>query len=134
MAIAASAPDAEIAVIGGGFTGVEAASELAEQRLEATITLYCAGDLLANMRPSARKSIRTALRRKGIRIVERVPVVDIEANLIRLGNGGLHPFDVCLVAAAFDVPELAAAQRPSGRRARSAAGRRHAAMRRAPAT
>jgi NADH dehydrogenase len=107
VAIAASAADAEIAVIGGGFTGVEAASELAEQRLGATITLYCAGDLLATMRPSARKSVRTALHRKGIRIVERAPVVDIEANLIRLGNGALNPFDVCLVAAAFDVPELA---------------------------
>jgi NADH:ubiquinone reductase (H+-translocating) len=106
-AIAASAPGAEIAVIGGGFTGVEAASELVEQRPDANITLYCAGELLATMRPSARKNITTTLHRKGVRIVEKVPVLDIEANLIRLGNGALHPFDVCLVAAAFDVPELA---------------------------
>ena len=65
-------PRAEIAVIGGGFTGVEAASELAEQHPDAEVTLYCAGDLLAEhaTRPPAGASRRT-LRRKGVRIVER---------------------------------------------------------------
>jgi NADH:ubiquinone reductase (H+-translocating) len=108
VAIAASEPRAEIAIIGGGFTGVEMAGELAEQRPDAIVTLYCAGDLLAQMRPSARTSIEKVLRRKGVRIREFAAVVSIEANLIHLGNGDLRPFDVCLVAAAFDVPALAA--------------------------
>ncbi len=108
MAIAASAPRAEIAVIGGGLTGVEAASEVADQHHDAKVTLYCAGRLVPNMRPAARKSIEKALRRKGVHIIDNVPVVEIEAKLIRLGNGTRRPFDVCLVAAAFDVPDLAA--------------------------
>lgn len=107
-AVAACDPGAEIAVIGGGFTAVEAASELAEQRPDAQVTLYCAGALLSEMRPPARKSIKRVLRRKRVHIVEFAPVVEIKAGMIRLCNGDLHAFDVCLVAASFDVPELAA--------------------------
>jgi NADH dehydrogenase FAD-containing subunit len=106
-AIAASEPRAEIAIIGGGFTGVEVAGELAEQRPDAIVTLYCAGELLAQMRPAARTSIEKILRRKGVRIREFAPVIEVEANRIHLANGDRRPFDVCLVAAAFDVPELA---------------------------
>jgi NADH:ubiquinone reductase (H+-translocating) len=107
-AIAASGPRAEIAVVGGGFTGVEAASELAEQRPGAAVTLYCAGALVANMRPAARRSIKKVLRRQGVRVVENAPVAEIRANQVRLSGGDLHAFDVCLVAASFDVPGLAA--------------------------
>jgi NADH dehydrogenase FAD-containing subunit len=106
-AIAASAPRAEIAVIGGGFTGVEAASELAEQHPDARITLYCAGGLVPTMRPAARRSIEKTLRRKGIQLRQNTAVVEIEANLIHLSNGDRRHFDACLVAAAFDVPALA---------------------------
>jgi NADH dehydrogenase FAD-containing subunit len=107
-AIAACEPRAEIAVVGGGLTGVEAASELPEQRPDGKVTLYCAGTLLSNMRSSARDSIRNVLRRQGVRVIEDAPVAEIKENMIRLGGGDLHPFDVCLVAASFDVPELAA--------------------------
>jgi NADH:ubiquinone reductase (H+-translocating) len=105
--IAAGDKHAEIAVVGGGFTGVEAASELAEQHPEAAVTLYCAGALLENMRPDARKSIKKVLRRKGVRIIEDAPVVEIKRRMVHLGGGDLHSFDVCIVAASFDVGELA---------------------------
>jgi NADH dehydrogenase FAD-containing subunit len=107
-AISRSAPGAEMAVVGGGLTGVEAAAELAEQYADATVTLYCAGALLDGMRPAARKSISKTLRRKGVRIIDNVPVLEVEARALRLADGQHRPFDVCLVAAAFAVPDLAA--------------------------
>lgn len=106
-AIAACGPGAEITVVGGGLTGVEAAGELAEQRPDAEVTLYCTSALLPDMRPSARKSIKKTLRRKGVHVVEHAPVVEINANTVRLGSGDRPSFDVCLVAASFDVPQLA---------------------------
>jgi NADH dehydrogenase FAD-containing subunit len=60
------------------------------------------------MRLPARKRIEKTLRRKGVRIVANAPVVEIGANTVRLGNGRLQAFDVCLVATSFEVPDLAA--------------------------
>ena len=106
--IATSRSRGDFVVVGGGFTGVEAASELAEQHPDAQVTLFCAGALVANMRPAARRRIQKALRRLGVRIVERAQVVEIRGGVLRLHGGERHAFDVCLVAAAFDIPELAA--------------------------
>jgi NADH dehydrogenase FAD-containing subunit len=107
-AVAACGPRAEIAVIGGGLTGVEAASELAEQRPGATVTLYCATALVPDMRPAARASIRRVLGRQGVHVFEHAPVTRVKASMICFGHSDPCAFDVCLVAASFDVPDLAA--------------------------
>jgi NADH dehydrogenase len=107
-AISAAGPSPRIAVVGGGFTGVETASELAEQHPGAEVTLYCAGPLLPGARPAARASIGTTLERLGVSIKADSAVAEIEAGKLRLGSGRVHAFDVCLLAASFGVPDLAA--------------------------
>jgi NADH:ubiquinone reductase (H+-translocating) len=118
-AIATAGPNPRIAVVGGGFTAVEAASELAAQHEDAQVTLHCAGQLVAGMRPAARTSLAKSLRRLGVRITQEAAVTQIEAGQLRLASGQLHAFDVCLVAASFTAPDLAAVSRlpvdPSGR-------------------
>jgi NADH:ubiquinone reductase (H+-translocating) len=100
--------DARLTVIGGGFTGVEAASELAERRPHAEVTLLCAGKLLPTMRPAARTSILNTLRQLGVAVEEDTTVTSIEKGELHLADGRKHTFDVCLLAASFAVPDLAA--------------------------
>jgi NADH dehydrogenase len=118
-AIAIVGPNPRIAVVGGGFTAVEAASELAAHRTDAQVTLYCAGQLVAGMRPAGRNSLTKTLRRLGVHIAEDSAVTQIEAGQLRLASGQLHAFDVCIVAASFTAPDLAAISGlpvdPSGR-------------------
>jgi NADH dehydrogenase len=97
-----------VTVVGGGFAGVEAASELAERHPQAEVTLLCAGDLLPTMRPAARRSVLKVLRRLGVNVEEDTPVTEIEQGRVRLADGRLHAFDVCLLATSFAVPDLAA--------------------------
>jgi NADH dehydrogenase FAD-containing subunit len=119
QAIRAAGPGPRIAVVGGGFTAVEAASELAAQRADAQVTLYCAGQLVAGMRPAARSSLATTLRRLGVHIMENSAVTQVEAGRLRLGSGQVHAFDSCILAASFTAPDLAAVSGlpvdPSGR-------------------
>jgi NADH dehydrogenase len=106
--ISAAGPSPRIAVVGGGFTGVETASELAEQHPGAEVTLYCAGPLLPGARPAARAAIGKTLARLGVSVQADCAVAEIEAGKLRLRSGQVHAFDVCLLAASFGVPDLAA--------------------------
>jgi NADH dehydrogenase FAD-containing subunit len=118
-AIEAAGPNPRIAVVGGGFTAVETASELAAQHADAEVSLYSAGLLVADMRPAARNSLTKTLRRLGVHIEEGSAVSQIEAGKLHLATGQVHAFDVCVLAASFDVPDLAAISGlpvdPSGR-------------------
>jgi NADH:ubiquinone reductase (H+-translocating) len=107
-AIEAAGPNPRIAVVGGGFTAVETASELAAQRADAQVTLYCAGQLAADMRPAARKSLTRTLRRLGVVIMEDSAVGRIEPAKLHLASGQAYAFDVCILAASFVAPDLAA--------------------------
>jgi NADH:ubiquinone reductase (H+-translocating) len=118
-AIKVAGPSPRIAVVGGGFTAVEAASELAAQHARAQVTLYCAGQLVAGMRPAARRALAKALRRLGVRIREDSAVTRVEAGQLHLASGQVDAFDVCILAASFTAPDLATVSGlpvdPSGR-------------------
>jgi NADH:ubiquinone reductase (H+-translocating) len=107
-AIRKTGTSARIAVVGGGFTGVEAAGELAEQHPDADVTLFCSGPLVAGMRPAARRSLLKTLRRLGVSVEENTAVAEVEVGKLRLASGQAHAFDVCILAASFAVPDLAA--------------------------
>jgi len=106
-AIRSAGPRPRIAVVGGGFTGVETASEIAESHPDAEVTLYCSGQLVAGMRPTARRSLLRTLERLGVNVEEDTAVSEIQAGKLCLEDGEVHAFDVILMAASFDVPELA---------------------------
>lgn len=106
-AIRSAVPRPRITVIGGGLTGVEAAAELAEAHPKPGVTLLCAGPLVSTMRPEARRSLLKSLQRLGVRVAEHVAVEAIDDGKVRLADGSVEAFDVCIVAASFDVPDLA---------------------------
>jgi len=98
-----------VLVIGGGFTGVETASELAELHPSAEVTLICETQILLGMRSAARSAITRRLRRLGVTIIENMAVLDVGEGKAHLANGHMFAFDACVAATAFDVPDLAAA-------------------------
>ncbi|MCO8276876.1 FAD-dependent oxidoreductase [Actinoplanes sp. TRM 88003] len=106
-AVRGAGPGARIVVIGGGFTGVEAAGEIAEQHPGASVVLMCAGTLVPAMRAAARRSLTRSLNKLGVQIQEQQPVARIEPGQVVLADGRIEKADVCIVAASFTVPDLA---------------------------
>jgi NADH dehydrogenase FAD-containing subunit len=108
-AIAAAGPAPRVLVVGGGFTGVEAAAELAEQRPSAAVTLVSADTVVPNMRPAARSAIKRQLHKLGVAVVECTEVIEVTDGFALTAAGGKAEFDVCVVALSFAVPGLAKA-------------------------
>jgi NADH dehydrogenase FAD-containing subunit len=108
-AVRDAGPGARIVVIGGGFTGVETAGEIAEQHPGASVVLMCAGVLVPAMRSAARRSLTKTLRKLGVEVQEGKAVARIEPGKVVLADGHIERADVCVVAASFTVPDLARA-------------------------
>jgi NADH dehydrogenase len=96
-----------VVVVGGGFTGVETASEVAQQHPDAVVSLVTSGPILRSMRDAARRTITRKLERLGVTLVERPPVDAVTADAVRFADDSTLDFDVCLWTASFSVPGLA---------------------------
>ena len=100
-------PDAPIVVVGAGLTGIETASELAEQGR--SVTLICGGQLAPSLSEPGRRSIAKWLRRHGVTVLETAKVAEVRPNSVVLANGRALPSLATIWTAGFGVPELAAA-------------------------
>ncbi|MEO5835054.1 MAG: FAD-dependent oxidoreductase, partial [Nakamurella sp.] len=100
-------PGARVVVVGGGFTGVGTAAEVAEHRPDTHVTLLSKGPILPYMRPAARRSVLRVDRRLGVVVEEDAIVASITDRAVNLGDGRSVEFDVCLLALSFTAPELA---------------------------
>ncbi|BBZ22929.1 NAD(P)/FAD-dependent oxidoreductase [Mycolicibacter hiberniae] len=99
--------DAPICVVGGGLTGIEAASELAEQRPHAKVSLLCGGILAAAVGEKARASVRRQLTKLGVSVEDEALVEEVLADRVRLSDGRSLPSGVTVWTAGFGVPDLA---------------------------
>jgi NADH:quinone reductase (non-electrogenic) len=99
--------NAPICVVGGGLTGIEAASELAEQRPDAKVTLLCGGVLAPSVGEKARASVRKQLTRLGVTIEDEAVVAEVRADRIRVSGGRVLPSAATVWTAGFGVPDLA---------------------------
>lgn len=106
-ALAALAPTSVVRVVGGGSTSVEIASEIAGARPDLAVGLVAGGDVLGFMRPTARRRILRTLDRLGVTWREDTRVTQVRDRELRTADGTVLPFDVCVWAAAFEVPDLA---------------------------
>ena len=106
-AISAGPSAQRIVVVGGGFTGVETASEVAERHPRASVTLIAAGDIVPAMRPAARRVIARKLERLGVQVVQKPIVHEVAVQQLRFSDDSTLDFDVCLWTAGFSVPRLA---------------------------
>jgi NADH dehydrogenase len=99
-------PDAPVTVIGAGLTGIETASELAEQGRR--VSLVCGGLLGPSLSPTGRRSVAKWLRRLGVDVLETATVSEVHADAVVLADGALLPSLVTVWTAGFGVPDLAA--------------------------
>ncbi|WP_037871312.1 NAD(P)/FAD-dependent oxidoreductase [Streptomyces sp. SPB074] len=105
-ALAALPAGARVTVAGGGATGVETATEVAEQRPDLRVRLV--GERIADMLSGkARARALAALGRLRVELVEDV-VTGAGAAEVRLRAGGALPADLVLWAVVSGVPPLAA--------------------------
>jgi NADH:ubiquinone reductase (H+-translocating) len=98
-------PDAPVTVVGGGLTGIEAASELAEQGRR--VSLVCGGLLGPSLSKAGRRSVAKSLRRLGVDLLETATVSEVHADAVVLADGALLPSLVTVWTAGFGVPDLA---------------------------
>ena len=107
-ALAAAPPSAPVTVVGGGPTGIEVATELAEAGR--TVTLVCGDVLGAYLHPRVRRTVAERLTELGVAVLAgagaRVTAVTRDA--VQLQDGRTLPSTVTLWAAGFGVPDLAA--------------------------
>jgi NADH:ubiquinone reductase (H+-translocating) len=99
-------PDAPVTVIGAGLTGIETASELAEQGRR--VSLVCGGLLGPSLSRTGRRSVAKWLRRLGVDVLETATVSEVRVDAVALADGALLPSAVTVWTAGFGVPELAA--------------------------
>ncbi len=97
-----------VTVVGGGLTGVEAATEIAESHPALTVTLLAAAEPGSMMGPGARAHLDRAFDRLGIVRRTGVQVDKVLPDAIRLSTGELIGSDLTLWTAGVRVPPLAA--------------------------
>ncbi|WP_319452213.1 MULTISPECIES: NAD(P)/FAD-dependent oxidoreductase [unclassified Mycobacterium] len=99
-------PDAPVTVVGAGLTGIETATELAEQRHN--VTLVCGGQLGPYLTEPGRRSVAKVLRKLGIDVLEADVVTEVTPNAVVYADGAVRPSAVTIWTAGFGVPDLAA--------------------------
>ena len=97
---------APITVVGGGLTGIETASELAE--LGRPVTLVCGGVLGPSLSRRGRRSVARQLRRLEVNVLESVAATEVRWDAVTLSNGAVLPSAATVWTAGFTVPDLAA--------------------------
>lgn len=95
-----------VVVVGGGLTGVETASELAESFPGLRVLLVTRGEILPEGTPRARAYVRATLARLGVALRERLSVHSLSQNELH-SDGGIIPFDSCIWCVGFRAPRFA---------------------------
>lgn len=106
-ALKATPEDAPVCVVGGGLTGIEAATELAEAGRP--VTLICGGRLAPSIGARARRSTARTLRRLAVTVREADTVSAVGTETLTLADGTVLPSAITVWTVGFGVPTLAAA-------------------------
>jgi NADH dehydrogenase FAD-containing subunit len=104
----AARPDATVAVVGGGLTGVEAATEIAERHPAARVLLLGRAAPGPLMTPKARAYLDRALTRLRVEVRTGADVVAVHPTAVELAGGSLVEVDATLWTTGFTASPLAA--------------------------
>jgi NADH dehydrogenase FAD-containing subunit len=96
-----------VTVCGGGLTGIEAATEIAETHPGLTVTLISLDEPGAMMGDKARAHLRRALGRLGIAVKVGVRVTKVLPDAVELETGDLVASDACMWTTGVRVSPLA---------------------------
>lgn len=107
--LAELAPGRRVVVVGGGLTGIEAASEIAETYEHLDVALAVRGELGDWLSPAGRRHLRSTFARLGVTVHEHAAVEQVRAAEVLTGDGAAIPADVTVWTAGFAVHPIAAA-------------------------
>ncbi|MER6453559.1 FAD-dependent oxidoreductase [Streptomyces sp900105245] len=98
-----------VVVVGGGLTGLEAATEIAEARPDLDVALAARGALGDWLSPKGRRHLRKVFGRLGITAHEHAAVTAVEADRVITAEGGTIPAAVTVWTTGFAVHPIAGA-------------------------
>ncbi|MGW7089132.1 NAD(P)/FAD-dependent oxidoreductase [Streptomyces sp. NPDC054871] len=108
--VAEIAPGGTVAVVGGGLTGLETASELAESYPELRVRLFTdADDVGSGLTPRVRTHLRRALERLDVSLHPKTVVAAVREDGLDLRDGASFAADAVVWTTGFRAPELARA-------------------------
>ena len=107
QAIAGLAAGSRVTVVGGGLTGIEVVTELAERRPDLALTLVTSGTVVSTLSEPGQRNVRRVLGQLGVAVVEDARVAAVEAGRLSLTDHRQLPFDACVWTVGFAVPDLA---------------------------
>ncbi|MBN6057687.1 FAD-dependent oxidoreductase [Nonomuraea sp. RK-328] len=98
-----------VVVVGGGLTGVEAATEIAEARPDLGVALAARDGLGDWLSPKGREHLRKVFGKLGITVHEHADVTGVEAGRVTIAGGEAIPAAVTVWTAGFAVHPIAKA-------------------------
>ncbi|MFD7031675.1 NAD(P)/FAD-dependent oxidoreductase [Streptomyces sp. NPDC059917] len=107
--LAALAAGGSVTVVGGGLTGLEAATEFAEARPDLDVHLAARGVLGDWLSEKGRAHVRRVLDGLGVTVHEHASVEAVEADRVTTGDGRTVPADVTVWTTGFAVHPIARA-------------------------
>ncbi|MFF7733641.1 FAD-dependent oxidoreductase [Streptomyces sp. NPDC007984] len=107
--LAGLAAGESVVVVGGGLTGVEAATEIAEARPDLDVALAARGGLGDWLSEKGAGHLRTVVDRLGITVHEHTDVTAVEAARVTTADGAAIPAAVTVWTAGFAVHPIARA-------------------------
>ena len=106
-AFAALPERAQVAVVGGGFTGLETVAELAETRPDLRVRLVTAGEVGGWFTPRTGEHVRRTLDRLGVEALGGARVQAVERDRLVLDDGDEVPSSLTVWCGGFAAPPLA---------------------------
>lgn len=107
---ALAATGGRLLIVGGGLTGIESATEIAEAigtRKNVRVTLLTQAAFGEGLSEKARLHLRRVFTRLGIEVLEHKTITRVERGVATTDSGEMLPFDVCVWAGSFAVAPLA---------------------------
>jgi NADH:ubiquinone reductase (H+-translocating) len=106
-AAAKLASHARVLIVGGGLTGIETATEIAERRPDVAVILVASGRLGAGLSDAGALHVRNVLARLGVSVRERTRIAALHENAAVTDERDTIPFDLCLWNGGFVANPLA---------------------------
>ncbi|MEU0337226.1 FAD-dependent oxidoreductase [Streptomyces sp. NPDC006193] len=98
-----------VVVVGGGLTGLEAATEIAESRPDLDVALVARGGLGDRLSDKGVRHLRKVFARLGVTVYEHTAVTAVEADRVTVADGTAVPAAVTVWTTGFAVHPIARA-------------------------
>lgn len=102
-------PGGTVLIVGGGLTGIEAATEIAEAHPDLEVTIAARGRVGGWLSDKAQRHLRGAFDRLGITVHDHADITRVEADGVVTGAGSKIRAQVTVWTAGFTVHPIAAA-------------------------